>query len=77
MYAAYQLHLWLKTVKIVGLYLVQQATLTDDCILKQKEAAISATLRCIQENLSPDCDFYGGKAVFTRRKLVESCAITT
>ena len=30
MYAAYQLHVWLKRVKIVRVYLVQQSRLTGD-----------------------------------------------
>ncbi|AMO50624.1 Hypothetical protein AKI40_4248 [Enterobacter sp. FY-07] len=42
MYAAYQLHVWLKTVKIVGLYLVQRATLTDDCLNKAERRRISS-----------------------------------
>jgi hypothetical protein len=33
LYAAYQLHVWLKRVKIAKVYLVQQATLTGDCTL--------------------------------------------
>jgi hypothetical protein len=34
MYAAYQLHVWLKTVKIAKVYLVQRLRLTDDCLHK-------------------------------------------
>ncbi|CAD5352537.1 conserved protein of unknown function [Enterobacter cancerogenus] len=34
MYAAYQLHVWLKTVKIAKVYLVQRLRLTGDCSRK-------------------------------------------
>jgi len=34
MYAAYQLHDWLKTVKIAKVYLVQRLRLTGDCSRK-------------------------------------------
>jgi hypothetical protein len=34
MYAAYQLHDWLKTVKIARVYLVQRLRLTGDCCCK-------------------------------------------
>jgi hypothetical protein len=44
MYAAYQLHVWLNTVKIVKVYLVEQATLTGDCTSFTKDATISSTL---------------------------------
>jgi hypothetical protein len=34
MYAAYQLHVWLKTVKIAKVYLVRRLRLTGDCSRK-------------------------------------------
>jgi hypothetical protein len=45
MYAAYQLHVWLKTVKIVRVYLVQLATLTSDCTSSLKDPENSSTQR--------------------------------
>ncbi|SNU33670.1 Antitoxin PhD (modular protein) [Klebsiella grimontii] len=45
MYAAYQLHVWLKTVKIVRVYLVQLATLTSDCTSSLKDPGNSFTQR--------------------------------
>ncbi|EJK92498.1 hypothetical protein UUU_04840 [Klebsiella pneumoniae subsp. pneumoniae DSM 30104 = JCM 1662 = NBRC 14940] len=45
MYAAYQLHVWLKTVKIVRVYLVQLSTLTSDCTSATKVLRNSFTQR--------------------------------
>jgi hypothetical protein len=45
MYAAYQLHVWLKTVKIVRVYLVQLSTLTSDCTSKPKDPGIHHSAR--------------------------------
>ncbi|GKI89063.1 hypothetical protein NUKP18_33260 [Klebsiella variicola] len=77
MYAAYQLHVWLKTVKIVRVYLVQLSTLTSDCTSATKVLRNSFTQREKAGKLAAPGDFYGGKAVFDCNKLVESCAITT
>jgi hypothetical protein len=77
MYAAYQLHVWLKTVKIVKVYLVQQATLTADCTWLTKDATISSTLAEMPIETRLHGDFCRRRAVFGGRKLVESCAINT
>lgn len=50
MYAAYQLHVWLKTVKIVRVYLVQLSTLTSDCTSATKVLRNSFTSARKREN---------------------------
>jgi hypothetical protein len=77
MYAAYQLHVWLKTVKIAKVYLVQRLRLTGDCSCKTESRNDFIRLTFRSEKSARELRFLCRKAVFTDNKLVESCAITT
>jgi hypothetical protein len=76
MYAAYQLHVWLKTVKIAKVYLVQRLRLTGDCSRKteSRNDFIRLTFR---EKICPRTAIFMPKSCIHDNKLVESCAITT
>jgi hypothetical protein len=62
MYAAYQLHVWLKTVKIAKVYLVQRLRLTGDCSRKTESRNDFIMLTFRSEKIcSANCDFYAEK----------------
>jgi hypothetical protein len=53
MYAAYQLHVWLKTVKIAKVYLVQRLRLTGDCSRKTESRNDFIRLTFHSEKICP------------------------
>jgi len=68
MYASYQLHDWLKTVKIAKVYLVQRLRLTDDCSRKTESRNDFIRVAFHSEKICPQMTIFMSKSCIQERQ---------